>query len=262
MKSLPTLFFRKTGDGPPVVILHGLFGMSDNWQSFAKQLSQKGFTVFTVDLRNHGQSFHDENFNYTLMAYDLAIMLDKEQIQNPTIIGHSMGGKVAMQYGFDYPNKINKLMIIDIAPRYYSLHHQEVLVALNAIDLSKINSRKEVENIWNDFKLETGTKQFLLKNLFWKNDKQLAWRFNLEAITNNIDEVGKAITFSQPFFKPALFISGEYSGYIQQEDHQSIKNMFPMAELKTAPLAGHWVHADNPIWLLEVTINYLSDFTF
>ena len=253
------LFFRKTGDGKPVVILHGLFGMTDNWQSFAKSLANKGYAVFTIDLRNHGQSFHNETFNYRVMAEDLYQFFSDEKIDNPSIIGHSMGGKTAMQYAFLHEDQINRLVVVDIAPRYYLPHHHAVLEALKAVDLSKIKSRKEAESVLDIFKLDFGTKQFLLKNLFWKTETNLAWRFNLPVIEKNIEEVGKEITSQEPFIKPALFIRGDQSNYIKDSDLEHIKMLFPVAKLITAPKAGHWVHADNPGWLLEEVLVFLKN---
>jgi esterase len=257
MNPTRSLFFRKTGDGIPVVILHGLFGMADNWQSFAKYLAEQGFAVYTVDLRNHGQSFHDPLFNYQVMAEDVENLFLHENIKNPVLMGHSMGGKVAMQLALSNPAVISGLIVIDIAPRFYPVHHYEVIEALKSLDLSQIKSRKEAEVSWKDNGLDTATKQFLLKNLYWKIDV-LDWRFNLPVIEKEIDEIGMEISSGNTFDKPALFIRGENSKYITEEDTIQIKILFPNAEIKTALASGHWVNADNPAWLLTNVIEFLK----
>jgi esterase len=258
MNSERLLFFRKTGNGKPVVILHGLFGMSDNWQGFSKQLALTPAAVYAIDLRNHGHSFHDAAFSLEKMSDDLEKLFLHENLNDVVLIGHSLGGKVAMKFALTFSSYLRGLMIIDIAPRYYPVHHQGVIEALKRIDLSEIKSRKEAETILVDSGVDVATRQFLLKSLYWISDKQLAWRFNLKAIEKNIQEVGKEISASKPFIKPVLFVRGENSDYISADDMHDVKKLFPQAELKTAPEAGHWVHADNPEWLLKETVRFIN----
>jgi len=250
------LFYRKSGHGRPVVILHGLFGMSDNWQGFVKVLAERDFSVYAVDLRNHGQSFHDDEFSLEIMAEDVTGLFSSEGIDQPVIIGHSLGGKVAMQLALTHPETLSGLIVVDIAPRYYPVHHQLIIDTIRAVNLTGINSRKDVEAMLDKPGIDPATKQFLMKNLYRKTDQSLDWRFNLEPIANNIDEVGKEITSAVPFLKPVLFVRGENSSYINLNDQEMILKLFPRAEIKTAPAAGHWVHADNPSWLVEEIIRF------
>lgn len=250
------LFFRKYGEGNPIIILHGLFGLSDNWQSFAKQLEQNSFSAFTVDLRNHGNSPHHKEFNYNVLAADLFELLESEQIQNPVLMGHSLGGKTAMRFALNYPEKISSLIVVDIAPRYYPPHHQQILEGLFAVDVNLIKSRGEAEKILSEKIPEPGTRQFLLKNLYWKNKEQLDWKFNLPFIAEGIENVGEEIASEKTFDKPTLFIAGEKSKYINASDAADITKLFPQSEVKIAPNAGHWVHADNPAWLLNKVLEF------
>ncbi len=254
----PVLFFRKNGSGKPVILVHGLFGMSDNWQTFARQLGENGFLVYTVDLRNHGHSFHNDEFSLSSMSTDLVRLMEAENIQDPVIGGHSLGGKVAMYLALHHPELISKLIVMDIAPRFYPVHHLPVITALKAVDLAHHASRKEAEHTLALHQLDMATRQFLLKNLYHK-DKQLAWRFNLEAIEKNIAEAGREIRSEKPFAKQALFITGEYSSYITKEDQAGIRELFPGALIKQAPHAGHWIHADNPAWLLSAMIDFIRE---
>lgn len=252
------LFFRKYGEGKPIVILHGLFGLSDNWQSFAKQLEQNNFSVYAVDLRNHGSSPHHKEFNYNVLAADVFELLEAEQIENPILMGHSLGGKTAMRFALNYPEKISSLIVVDIAPRYYPPHHQQILEGLFAVDVSLIKSRGEAEKILSEKIPETGTRQFLLKNLYWKNKEQLDWKFSLPFIAEGIENVGEEIASEKTFEKPTLFIAGEKSKYIHASDASDITKLFPQSEVIIAPDAGHWVHADNPLWLLSKVLEFTS----
>ena len=254
----PVLFFRKTGSGKPVIIIHGLFGMSDNWHSFARQLGESGFEVYTVDLRNHGHSFHSGEFSIASMSTDLVRLMEAENIRDPVIGGHSLGGKVAMHLALHHPELISRLIVMDIAPRFYPVHHLPVINALKAVDLVHHPSRKEAEHTLALHQLDMATRQFLLKNLYHR-EKQLAWRFNLEAIEKNIGEAGREILAEKPFTKPALFIAGEYSSYITKEDQIAIPELFPEALIRQAPRSGHWIHADNPAWLLSAMIAFIRE---
>ena len=244
------LFFRKFGEGEPIIILHGLFGMSDNWLTIGKELSKK-YSVFLVDQRNHGQSPHSDIFNYKAMSDDLFEFVNEQNLDGVTIIGHSMGGKTAMWFATEHPEKVSKLIIVDIAAKFYPVHQQEIVDALLSLDFSIIRSRKEAEEKLSLKIKDEGTKQFLLKNIYWRDKDTLDWRFNLEMLSKNIDTVGEVINENARFDKPTLFLRGEKSDYILDEDIILIKKIFPKAELITVPNAGHWVHADNPQGLLE-----------
>lgn len=253
------LHYKKSGQGPPVIILHGLLGMSDNWQSVGRILSS-AFEVYLFDARNHGHSSHSDEFSYDLMAEDLRELTETEDSlrRNPAVlIGHSMGGKTAMKFAQKYPEKVEKLIIVDIAPKPYAFSHQEIFNALSAIDFTLVKSRKQAEEIFSVYISESSTRQFLLKNLYWKNPGELGWRFNLEAIKQNAAQMGEA-TQDAIFYKPVLFIRGEQSGYITEEDIPSIKKYFPSAEIKTVAGAGHWVHADQPEQFVQVVKEFLS----
>lgn len=249
---------RIIGDGRPVIILHGLFGMSDNWLSFAKMLSEDAFKVISVDLRNHGQSPHSDTFSYSLMAADVNELIHDLQLNNVVVIGHSMGGKVAMQLMNDFPDAVTKAIIVDIAPYYYPVHHREILDALLSVDLSKIKTRGEAEKILMLSINDLGTRQFLLKNLYWIQPEKLAWRFNLESINKNIEEIGKTTFPETPITIPTLFIKGENSKYLDETRYPEIKRYYTNAVFTEIKNAGHWVHADQPKNLLEVVLNFIE----
>lgn len=253
------LFHKISGQGAPLLILHGLFGSSDNWQQIVKNLTTQ-FTVITPDLRNHGQSFWSEQFTYQAMAEDVAALLDTLQIgQEVAIVGHSMGGKVAMLLAAQYSNLLQKLVVVDIAPRYYAIHHQTILAALNSLPLAQLQSRQEADNFLAQTLEEITLRQFLLKNLYRKEDQSFAWRINLPVLTAQIENVGQALPaelFGQ-FAKPTLFIRGEQSNYIQEADQASIVSAFPKATIHTIAQAGHWVHAEKPQAFVQALVDFV-----
>lgn len=249
------LFYRETGSGIPLVILHGLFGMADNWHTLAKKYGAH-FRTFTLDQRNHGQSEHAQDFNYFLMAEDLKNWMNEQNLTSAHIMGHSMGGKTAMFFARAYPEKVDKLIVSDIAPRYYPVHHQTILDALFSIDLSQLTSRKEAEQHLESRISDWGTRQFLLKNLHWKDEK-LAWRFNLTGISENIEEVGKELPEDFIFEKETLFVRGGNSTYIADSDIEDIHTRFPKAQLVTIENSGHWIHAEKPEEYLKITLDFL-----
>lgn len=253
------LHFRELGQGPPLLILHGLFGSSDNWLTMAKQLSST-YRVFIIDLRNHGQSPHSQEWNYTLMAQDIEDFCIKHQLDKIYIVGHSMGGKTVMKMAELYPTRIKKMMVIDIAPRYYPVHHHQILKALNELDFDLVNTRKLAEEQLEKAIQDLGTRQFLLKNIFWKTENKLAWRFNLEVISKNIETVGEPTPadIDKVCEIPVCFVKGEKSDYIKLEDEQSINHQYPNSKIISIPNAGHWVHAENPAGLYAVMTNYFT----
>jgi len=251
------LNYRQIGTGKPILILHGLFGMSDNWQTFAKQLELNNFVVYLIDLRNHGQSQHDNVHSYSSMAADVAELITDLNLDRSIVLGHSMGGKVAMQLQIDYPELISKLLVVDIAPYNYPIHHRAILDALLAADLNEIKTRIEAEKILADKINDIGTRQFLLKNLFWITPEKLSWRFNLKVLNAEIEEVGNATWPSIPSNSEVLFVRGENSGYIDITRYDEIKQWYPYAKFVTIPNAGHWVQAEQPKLLLDAILEFV-----
>jgi esterase len=252
------LFFRKYGSGNPLLILHGLFGLSDNWNTLAKQFSEHGLEVYTLDLRNHGLSPHSEDWDYSVMAADIAELIDELGLSDCILLGHSMGGMVAMQVALHFPQKIARLIVLDMAPKVYPPPHDGVLEGLLAVDLKVIKTRKEADKVLSGYIKDEGTKQFLLKNLYWKDDTTLAWRFNLPVLAKKREVVGIPFDSSSSVSNvPALFIKGEKSDYILDSDHQLIKRIFPNARFISIPNAGHWVHAEQPKLFFEAVLSSL-----
>ena len=185
------LFFKKIGEGKPLIILHGLFGLGDNWATLGKSFTDNGFCCYLVDQRNHGKSPHSYEFTYEAMSDDLSELMNNEKINKADIIGHSMGAKTAMFFSLNHADKIEKMIITDMAPRYYPPHHEAIFSALKSIDLSAISSRKEAEELLRMALKDDSTIQFLLKNLYWKGDNKLDWRFGLAEIEKNIFFISK-----------------------------------------------------------------------
>jgi len=240
------LYSKIEGEGKPFIIIHGFLGMSDNWKTLGLQFAQLGFQIHLLDMRNHGKSFHSYEFNYEIMVEDVKAYIDFHNLQNITLLGHSMGGKIAMLFATIYPEYVEKLIIADIGPKYYAPHHQTILEALNAVDFSKKPNRSEVDEIISKYISDFGTKQFLLKNVYWKTPEELGFRFNLPVFNEKISEIGTALPFENYFDKPVLFLRGDKSDYILDADFETILHHFPLAIINTIPNAGHWLQAENP----------------
>ncbi len=251
------LNYKSFGEGYPIIILHGLFGTLDNWQTIAKKLAAN-YSVYIIDQRNHGRSPHNDRFDYVTMAEDLQAFMESQWIYEAHIIGHSMGGKTAMQFALTYPDLVNQLVVVDIAPKAYKGGHQAIFDALFSLDLSVIKNRKQADAALLEQIPDFGVRQFLLKNL--TNDKKggYKWKMNLPVIYKNYEQILAAIASEDIFDKPSLFIRGGASNYIEEEDMKQIKSLFPAAELATVEKAGHWVHAAAPIDLLTLINNFLS----
>ena len=234
------------GEGKPFIILHGFLGMGDNWKTLAKQFSELNFEIHLVDQRNHGRSFHSDNFDYDLMAEDLKQYCEEKNLSDIVLLGHSMGGKTAMLFATKYPEFVNKLIVADISPRYYPIHHDAILEGLSNLDFSEIESRGEADKVLSHYVSETGTRMFLLKNIYWVEKGQLGLRINLEVLKENVSEVGEALPIHATFEKDTLFLRGDRSEYIGEADEALIKRHFPNSEIKTISNAGHWLHAENP----------------
>ena len=252
------LSYRVYGEGRPVLIFHGLFGMSDNWQIFARMLAEKDYQVITADLRNHGLSPHDEAHDYTSMAADAAELIVDLKLQQPVVVGHSMGGKMTLSLINSFPHLVSKAVVIDIAPYQYPVHHREIIDTLLSIDLSTIKRRSEAEKVMNDAIDDYRTKQFLLKNLHWKTPAQMEWRFNLNTLNEQIEEVGNATWPSVLVNIPVLFMKGGNSGYIEDARFSEIKSWYPNAQFVSIEGAGHWVQADKPHELLEAVLKFIE----
>ena len=252
------LFIRRYGQGFPVIILHGLFGLSDNWVSFGRRLAAD-FDVIIPDLRNHGQSPHDPILNYNTLAGDVEEMIQDLLLQECFIIGHSMGGKTSVQLAVNYPEKLKKLVVVDIGLRKYasSLPNQELIKAMLEVDFLKVRSRSEVDFILKDQVPDFHLRQFLLKNIYYTKEGSLNWRFNLNAIRGNLHRILDSVEPRTPVNIPALFIRGAKSEYIREEDMEGIKHFFPEAQFRTIESAGHWVHADAPEEFFSVVWEFL-----
>jgi len=241
------LAFRKYGSGQPLLILHGLFGQSDNWNTLAKRFGDNGFEVYAIDQRNHGLSPHSDVFTYEAMADDIHEFIETHNLHNPILLGHSMGGKTAMFFALKHDGVLDKLIVADMSPRAYEPHHDAVLDALNAVDFSNINTRKEAEAVLSEHISDFGTKQFLLKNIYWEDNAaaKMNWRFNLAAITKNYKEILVAVP-DKITNVHTLFIRGQKSDYIADKDIPEIEKRFPTYKLETIENAGHWIHAEQP----------------
>ena len=250
------LFHRIYGEGPPLIILHGLFGQSDNWATLARAWSNQ-FRVIIIDQRNHGQSPHDAAFSYELMADDLAETLDILNLESVQLIGHSMGGKTAMFFAQKYPQRLTKLIVADIAPRAYAPHHGEIIAALKTLPLERLKDRNSADNELAKGIPDFGTRQFLLKNLYRNDSGGFSWRFNLEAISAQISEVGKAMPGSI-VETPTLFVRGAKSKYITDQDQRDIAHQFTNVRFETISDAGHWLHAEQPEAFGKVVLDFLQ----
>lgn len=250
------LFSREFGQGSPVVILHGLFGFSDNWQTIAKALADHHL-VITPDLRNHGRSPHVPTHTYPEMADDLQVFLEQHWVFKTALVGHSMGGKVAMQFALHHPDMVERLVVVDIAPGPAADNHAHIFRALLDLDLSRIATRQEAE-AWLEPRVpDFGTRQFLLKNITRNADGTFAWKMNLPVLWGAYPDILAGVQ-GEPFDKPTLFIRGGRSNYVQDEDFPLIRRMFPQAQVVTIEGAGHWVHADKPTELLALVREFLG----
>lgn len=245
------------GKGKPLLILHGYFGMSDNWKTLGNRFSED-FQVHLIDQRNHGRSFHDDEFNYQVLADDLFNYIQHYNLEKVYLIGHSMGGKTAMLFASQHSNLVEKLIIADISPRYYQPHHNAILAALNSIDFTKQKSRKLVNKKLQELIPELSVRQFLMKNIYWKEKGVLDFRFNLKTLTEKNENVGEALPSNVSFDGATLFIKGGKSNYITEAEIPIINSYFPNAILKEIPKVGHWLHAENPDAFHKLTIEFLT----
>lgn len=250
--------FKEFGKGDPVVIMHGLLGMLDNWQTFARKLSDN-YRVLIVDLRNHGRSFHSAEMNYDLMAGDLNLFLADREINRTHLLGHSMGGKVAMQFALKYPEKVDKLLVADIAPHAYPGGHETIIEALISARPEKAEERADIENYLLKFIPDLKIVLFLMKNLSRSKEGRFQWKANIPYIADNYRHILAGIESDKKFRGNTLFLKGENSDYITEKSETSIKNYFPKYKIVEIPKAGHWIHAEAQEATLEATLNFLRE---
>ena len=251
------LHYERYGQGHPLIILHGLFGSLENWRTLSKTFAQS-FAVFALDQRNHGHSPHSEVFNYYAMMEDVREFIQRHELIPAHVLGHSMGGKVAMQFAVTYPDMVDKLVIVDIAPKVYPPGHDDVFAGLYALNLTTLRSRQEAEVGLALHLPDLSLRQFLLKNLEREDSGSFRWRINLDGIHRNYHEMLKTFAASRQFPKPTLFIRGADSGYIRDNDLFTIRDIFPAAQLTTIPNTGHWVHAEAPQEFAGIVSSFLQ----
>lgn len=255
---IPVLHSKIIGSGKPLLILHGFLGMLDNWKTLGNRFSENGFEVHLIDQRNHGKSFHSQEFNYDLMVDDLKRYLGFHNLESVLLLGHSMGGKTAMQFACDYSEIVEKLIVADIAPKQYPAHHQDIINGLNTLNFDELKSRGDADDELSKSISNKGIRQFLLKNLFWAEKGRLELRFNLSVLSDKMEEIGETLGSTDMHQGPTLFLKGEKSGYITQNDLSVIKRHFPLAKLETIENAGHWLHAENPNQFFEKSLAFLN----
>ncbi|HNR85952.1 MAG TPA: alpha/beta fold hydrolase [Taishania sp.] len=248
------LHYRELGEGKPFVILHGLFGSSDNWQTHGKKLSEY-YRVVMVDLRNHGHSAWSDDFSYQLMVQDVKELFDDLNLQDAILLGHSMGGKVAMSFAQNYSEYLSKLIVVDMGVKAYPPHHQQIFEAITTLDLSKLSNRLEAENHLAKFIDSPSVRQFLMKNIYWKEKGVLGWRMNIEVLHREIETILEALDNKECFVQ-TLFIRGELSNYILDEDFTEIESIFPDSDIVTIENAGHWVHAEQQELFMDAVLGF------
>jgi len=250
------LFYREFGNGKPLIILHGLFGSSDNWQTLAKKFAEN-FKVYTVDLRNHGRSFHHDEFNYDVMMHDIEDLIKDIGLERVSLLGHSMGGKLSMNYALNFRDKVENLIVVDIAPRKYQVLHNGIIKALKSLDLSQYDKREEADDALRNHLQNFSVRQFILKNLVRNPKGGFKWKINLEVIDQNIQNLVVEIKSEQPYQGNTLFIAGDKSDYIRPVDEEQIMKLFPKAKIRYIPDTGHWIHAQAPDLLYETVIEFV-----
>lgn len=250
------LFYREYGQGQPMIILHGLMGSSDNWLPQAKMLGEH-YHVWVVDQRNHGQSPHSTEFNYNVLSNDILDFIQEHGIEKPVIIGHSMGGKAAMNFALAHPDKLEKLIIVDIAPKAYDVRHDHIVEGLKAVPIDSVQSRQEANDALAPHISIEAVRQFLLKNLMRKPEGGFGWRINLPVIDQSLEMISGGLVNDGVFEKKTLFIRGSKSDYILDDDREAMKKIFPNSTLVTME-TGHWVQAEKPEEFVQVVLSFLN----
>ncbi len=253
------LYAHVFGEGVPFLILHGFLGMGDNWKTLAKKISEYGYQIHLIDQRNHGRSPHNDDFSYEIMASDLLGYCNEHHLKKITLLGHSMGGKTAMFFAVKYPQITDKLIIADIGPKYYPLHHQDILDGLSSLDFDVLKSRGEVDKALSEYVKDVGVRMFLMKNLFWKEKGKLGLRMNLDSLIKNSSEIGMELSENSVYQGETIFLKGEKSNYILEEDVNRIKKQFPNSQIREISNAGHWLHAENPDEFLASLLGFVKN---
>jgi pimeloyl-ACP methyl ester carboxylesterase len=251
------LHYQESGEGTPLIIIHGLFGSADNWRSMAKYFS-RFYRVISVDLRNHGRSPHSDEQNFTVMAEDIHELCEDLQLEHVHILGHSLGGKVAMMFAAMYPALVSKLIVVDISPRQYFSAHTPLMDAMMALNLSQFTRRTEVDDALAESIPDKAVRQFLLMNLVSERET-FQWRINLPALKANYPELMAAISEDETFSMPSLFVYGELSDYVTEQDRQQISRQFTEAKFSGIEKAGHWVQAERPQQFKKVVEEFLQN---
>lgn len=254
------LYHNEYGEGPPLLILHGLFGESGNWHSLSRNVFAKDFTVYALDLRNHGQSPHSERFDLPSMAADIEKFYEHHALREAYVMGHSMGGKVAMELALTDPGLVGKLVVVDVAPKAYPPYHQDILDALQSLEPSTIESREEADEALAEHIASKPIRQFLLKNLSYDSDSETySWQLNLDAIAKNYDSINVGLESNRAYEGPTLFVRGEKSHYIGDDDMDHIRSLFPHARVETVAGAGHWLHSEQPEEFSQIVTDFLYE---
>lgn len=250
------LNYIKLGEGRPLLILHGLFGSLDNWKTLGNKFAEK-YEVYLIDQRNHGKSPHSNEFDYHVMTDDLIEFVEDHYLRGLYVLGHSMGGKTVMNFA-QHCDLVDKMVVADIAPKAYTPHHLKLINSLEEINFSEVKSREEVEIILSKDIKEIPIRQFLMKNLYWKEKNVLDWKINLPVIKENLTQIIGEIEDGIVSI-PTLFIRGQNSNYIQDSDFPIIKQQFPDSRIETIPNAGHWLHAENPSLFFDLISRFLEE---
>lgn len=253
------LHYSEYGSGEPLIILHGFLGASGNWHTLSRKVFAEHFHVYTVDQRNHGRSPHDDRFDYETMAEDLVVFMDEHGIDKAHVVGHSMGGKTAMYFASMYPERTDRLVVVDMTPRRYDAQHNDILEALKRVDFDVHTTRDDIDGVLAETIEEVGTRMFLMKNLaIDRETKRFSWQMNLPVLDAQYDQLNEPLPKDARFEGPTLFIRGVRSNYIRDEDRDLIEHHFPNARVLTIKDAGHWVHADQPAIFGESVVTYLQ----
>ncbi len=251
------LFHREFGQGKPLLIVHGLFGSSDNWVTIGRKLSTAR-RVFLVDLRNHGRSFHSEEFNLNALAHDILVFVNSVGLERIDIMGHSLGGKAAMSFSLENDRLLDKLIVVDIAPKLYPVHHRDLVQAMLELDVKSLSNRKQADWELGKSIASLAVRQFLLKNLAKDEDGSFFWRLNLAVISNELHQIGQNIDATASISNQTLFIRGSRSDYIEvPEDLKLIHALFPNYQIQELD-AGHWLHAEKPVEFSEIVQSFLD----
>jgi esterase len=253
------LYYKQHGEGPPLIILHGLLGASGNWHTLSSSVFGQHFTVYAVDQRNHGRSPHSDAFDYPSMVGDLEAFMDARGLDAAHVLGHSMGGKTAMHFALTHPDRVDRLVVVDIAPKPYPARHAVIFDALRSLDLAAYDARSAIDEALAERIASAPIRQFLLKNLSYDSDtSRYGWQMNLEGIYRGYDRINEGIAPGRTFDGPTLFVRGGASDYVEDGDAALIQQLFPRAEIVSVAGAGHWVHAEAPDAFARVVLDFLQ----